>query len=270
MPASIREQRDSILPKIGVAFGAGGIKGAAHVGILKVLEEYQIPIHMVAGSSIGAAIASLYACGYSANNIKELFASVSLDELMKVRPSKMGFMPCHDYEELIRVCTKDANIEDLPMPLRIIAVDLVSWQKIIFSKGNIAKAVRASSAVPGVITPVKYDDMLLADGYLLDNCPGDVLRDLGADVVIGINLLYQGHNEPKNMIETISRSMEIMAYANQKIDADIILNPITKPTTFLNKRMVRECSIMGEKCARKNIDKIITIIKARTVELNKG
>lgn len=268
MPVFTDAGGERILPKIGVAFGGGGIKGAAHVGALKVFEEHQIPIHMVAGTSAGSFIASLYAAGYTANNIHELFCYISLDDLLKVRPGRTGLMPGNKYEELVRVCTENRNIEDLHMPLRIVAVDLISWQKKVFSTGNIARLVRASSSLPGAIMPIKYEDMLLADGYLLDNCPSDIVRQMGADIVIAIDLHHKDHDEPKNMFDIIVRSIEVMAYHNQKMDADIILRPINQSIAFFNKKKSKECYLMGEQCALENIEEIVAVIEKKTRQLN--
>ncbi|MCR4962673.1 MAG: patatin-like phospholipase family protein [Firmicutes bacterium] len=248
-------------PKIGIAFGGGGLKGSAHAGVLKVLDEYGIRPDFVAGTSIGAAIAALYASGYDWKMIRNLFASADLDAIVKVRPSRKGLIPADAYVTLMRNCTRGKKIEEMNIPLRIVAVDLISWQKVVFDHGDTALAVRASSAVPGVFTPVKMDGMLLADGYLLDNCPGDVVREMGADIVIAISLFAPSHDEPKNILDIVNRSLDISAGMNQKIDADIVLRPIERHMNFLDKNAIGACFQMGEDVARQHIDEILEKIK---------
>ncbi|MGI6361806.1 MAG: patatin-like phospholipase family protein [Bacillota bacterium] len=263
------DQRGRIAPLVGIAFGGGGIKAAAHGGVMKVFEEYNIPVDLVAGTSAGAAYASLYAYGYRSQHISELFQGVSPDYLMKVRLRRNGLIDGRRYEKLIRVCTDNGDIEDLSMPLAIVAVDLISAQKVVFTEGNISRAVRASSGVPGVIAPIKYQEMLLADGFLLDNCPDGVLYDMGADLVIAIDLSFEVEVEPQGFHEVIARSMEIMAQNCQQSSADYVLKPMTQHVTFLDKKMFNQCREWGEECARKHIEEIIRLIEAKTVDLNK-
>ena len=245
--------------KIGVAFGGGGLKGTAHVGVLKVFSEYNIPIHMVAGTSIGSAVAALYASGYDWEMMHKIFMNFDIESLLKVRPSRKGLIPADGYVELIRACTKNKRIEDMDLPLKIVAVDLVSRKKILFDRGDTAIAVRASSAIPGVFTPVKMDDMLLVDGYILDNCPGSVVRDMGADVVIAIDLHAPNTSMPKNILEIVNRSMDIAAASYQVVDADLVLSPIDTFVDSLSVEVLQECFDQGEACARKHIDKILEL-----------
>ncbi|MEG1500625.1 MAG: patatin-like phospholipase family protein [Clostridiales bacterium] len=257
-----------IRPKIGLALGGGATKGTAHIGVIQVLEEFGIPIDMISGTSIGSFIAALYACGYDSKKMDLLFREFDMEKLMKVRPSRMGMIPADGYQELISVCTKNARIENAVIPLRIVAVDLVSWQKIIFTEGDMATAVRASSAVPGAITPVKMGDMLLADGYLLDNVPCSVLREMGADIVIGVSLSKPSYSQPKTMIEVMLRSLDIMSFTTQTIDADWILRPIDQEVGFLDMKMMEPCRKMGETTAREGIDTLLDLISMKTEQLN--
>ncbi len=255
-PAQPRKEK-----KIGLALGGGGLKGTAHIGVLKVLAEYDIPIHMVAGTSVGSAIAALYAAGYDWKMMYRLFTEFDIDGLIKVRPSRMGLVPASGYTDLIRACTKNRRIEEMDIPLKIVAVDLVSRKKIVFDRGDTALAVRASSAVPGVFTPVPMGDMLLVDGYVLDNCPGGVVREMGADVVIAVSLHTPDTSTPGNMLEIVNRALDIAAVSYQQIDGDIVLKPITAYKNFLNKEVMGECFALGEECARRQIDDIIKLTK---------
>jgi len=247
--------------KIGVAFGGGGMKGTAHIGVLKVLAEYGVPIHMVAGTSIGSAVAALYASGYDWKMMQRVFLEFDIDSLIKVRPSRMGLIPAPGYTEVVRACTKNRRIEDMDIPLKIVAVDLVSRKKIVFDRGDTALAVRASSAVPGVFTPVQMGEMMLVDGYVLDNCPGGVVRDMGADVVIAVSLHTPDTSKPANMLEIVNRSLDIAAVSYQQIDADLVLRPVTEHRSFLDREALGACLALGEECARRHIEEIIALTK---------
>jgi len=250
-------------PTIGVAFGGGGLKGSAHIGVLQAFEENNIPIDYVAGTSIGSAIAALYASGYDWRKMDILFNEFNLDSLLKVRPSRLGMVPATGYTELIRTCVKGKLIEEMDIPLKIIAVDLVNWNKIIFDKGDAASAVRASSAVPGVFTPVKMGKMLLTDGGVLDNCPTGVVRDMGADIVIGIDLFSPSHNEPKTFIDVIIRALDISSSVRDPLKADIILEPMCEHVGILDKRSIGLCRQMGLVEAREKMNEIKALIEAK-------
>jgi len=252
-------------PKLGIAFGGGGFKGGAHVGVLKVLDEYGIKADMVAGTSIGAAVAALYAGGYSWQMMETLLRQFDLDSLMKVRPSRKGLIPADKYTELIHTCVGGKRIEEMNIPLKIVAVDLISWKKIVFDKGETAMAVRASSAIPGVFTPVKMGNMLLADGYLLDSCPAGVVRDMGADIVIAISLFAPNHSEPQNMVEIINRSIDIATAAVRNIDADWQLNPIPHYLDALNAKIIPQSIQLGEHAAREHIGELLPLLHKKGI-----
>ena len=251
-------------PKIGIAFGGGGFKGSAHVGVLKVLAEYGIKADMVAGTSIGSAVAALYASGYTWQMMEQIFTKFDLESFIKLRPSRQGLIPATGYTELIHTCVKGKRIEDMDIPLKIVAVDLVSWQKVVFDKGETAPAVRASSALPGVFTPVKMGDMLLVDGFILDNCPCGIVREMGADIVIGICLFSPNHSQPQNMVEIINRSLDIATAANLRVDADWKLFPIPHYINSMSTKSLAECMKWGEEAARAKIDDLLQIIAKKT------
>jgi NTE family protein len=220
---------------------------------------------MVAGTSIGSAVAALFASGYTWQMMETLLCQFDLDAMLKVRPSRSGLIPATAYAELIHTCVKGKKIEEMDIPLRIVAVDLVSWKKVVFDKGETALAVRASSAIPGVFTPVKMGDMLLADGYLLDVCPTGVVREMGADIVLAISLFSPNRNAPQNMVEIISRAMDIATAASRHIEADWLLEPIPHYLDGLNSKIVPQCIELGEQAARANIQSLLDLCDARGI-----
>ena len=218
-------------PKVGVVLGGGGAKGAAHIGVLKYLEEIGIPIDYVAGTSMGSIMAGLYAMGYTPDELAKLIANVnwseyignqidrnvmsyemrkrrtttvlnvpfSLESLMhkELNGSLMNELPsayvnnsslinlfnnlCIGYQE-------DMDFNDLPIPFACVATDLVTGDEVVLRSGNVPTAIRASMAIPGVFAPVVIDDMVLVDGGLVNNFPADVLKAMGADIIIGVEI----------------------------------------------------------------------------------
>jgi len=209
-------------PKIGLVLGGGGAKGSAHVGVLKVIEELHIPIDYIAGTSMGAIIGGLYASGMTPDEIgqelinmkwSEVFDDATpradrplqrklddRDYLVKKKPGfrdgkiklPPGIIQGQKFNlELTRLTLPVAgisNFDDLPIPFRAVATDIETGEKIVLSGGHLDRALRASMAVPGAFSPVLIDGRLLVDGGISDNVPINVARDMGADVVIVVDL----------------------------------------------------------------------------------
>ena len=171
--------------KIGLALGSGGAKGFAHIGALKAFEENGIEIDVVAGASIGSIVGAFYSAGYTATDIVELLKRVDFDEI------KTLFMLNMDTSGLFNVIDREIgsmNIEELPKPFRAIATELESGTEHVFDKGSVAKALCASSSMPPFFKPVLIDGVRYVDGAFTNSVPADVVKGLGADYVIGIDL----------------------------------------------------------------------------------
>ena len=171
--------------KIGLALGSGGAKGFAHIGALKAFEENGIEIDIIAGASIGSIVGAFYSAGYSATDIIELLKRVDFDEI------KTLFMLNMDTFGLFNVIDREIgsmNIEELPKPFRAIATELESGEEHVFDKGSVAKALCASSSMPPFFKPVLIDGVRYVDGAYSNSVPADVVKGLGADYVIGIDL----------------------------------------------------------------------------------
>lgn len=248
-------------PKIGIAFGGGGTRAGANIGALEVLEQNNIKIDMVSGTSAGSAAAALCAWGYDSHFIKEIFLNTDLTELIGPKPSMTGLLVPEGYLKIIREHTGDGNIEDAFLPLYIVSADLVSKKQVIFTEGNIARAVHASSAIPGLIKPVKLGDMLLTDGGIINNCPADVLRANGADIVLAINCSCMAPYKPKNHIDVVLRAMDMTGGCDpEKIDADWLINPIEEPLGILDRHAMEKSYIMGKQCAEAHIEELKELI----------
>ncbi|MBM3199663.1 patatin-like phospholipase family protein [Candidatus Woesearchaeota archaeon] len=163
-------------PKIGLAIGGGAAYGLSAIGVLRVLEEYKIPIDIISGTSIGAVIGALYASGMRSFSLEDEVLSTQWRELLDFILPEKGLVSGKKVEEHIRELINNKTFEELDIPLLITAVDIVEGKEVVFYKGDVATAVRASISIPGVFTPVEMDDLILVDGGVLDPIPTGILK----------------------------------------------------------------------------------------------
>lgn len=276
-------------PKIGLALGGGGAKGAAEVGVLKVLEEAGIHVDCIAGASIGAIVGGLYAAGYSAAELDSLFQTQEWFSLLTDRKASLSSEPYKTIDGVtyifgfpvmdknsrgfgvmrggrieqildsmvsVRGCT---DFESLRIPFRCVAADIRTAEEVVISEGLVCKGLRASMAIPGIFKPVPQDDYLLVDGGMLNNLPVDICRQMGADIVIAVDL-NQGDPQPRKqidvsslsglagliglggVIEWVTNRPDIAKYKANLESADIYISPSLPDydtTSFGNKNAAR-------------------------------
>ncbi len=174
--------------RLGLALSGGGGKGAAHLGVLQVLNDLDIPIDLIVGVSAGGAVAVLYAAGYSLNEIQEVFRQSALRRIATPDPTGTGIIGQRRREEMLRRWLGDRTFADLAIPCAVVATDLVSGKLVVIREGPLVPAVLATTALPALFPPVPYGEMLLADGGILNNLPVDVAYELGAQRVIAVDL----------------------------------------------------------------------------------
>ncbi|HRL93505.1 MAG TPA: patatin-like phospholipase family protein [Pseudomonas sp.] len=208
-------------PRICLVLSGGGARGAAHVGVLKVLEEYRVPIHCIAGTSMGSLVGTAYATGTSIEEIEKTLHGISTELLFKEEPPRReqtmrrkrddytilftpevglqdgqvkigkGLVTGVQLETVLRQLSKAKGyhqFDQLPIPFRAVATDLVTGKAVIFSEGELANVMRASMSVPGAVAPAEFNGMLLVDGMLTSNLPVQTAREMGADVIIAVNV----------------------------------------------------------------------------------
>ncbi len=176
---------------VGLVLGSGGAKGLAHISVIEYLLSMNIPLNMIAGSSIGAVVANVYCCG-KLDEFKEDMLSFSQKKMLSyfdITIPRSGLIKGNGFIKLMKkYIPVDANIEDLGTPLAIVATDYLTGQPVIFKSGNILEALRASVSIPGILVPVSYNDTFLLDGGVARPLPIDVVREMGAGIVIAVNL----------------------------------------------------------------------------------
>jgi NTE family protein len=209
-------------PRIGLALSGGGARGAAHIGVLKVLEELRVPIDFVAGTSMGSIVGGLYASGMTPNEIEHALNAMDWKHIFDDQPPRetlpfrrkrdddsylvdakpgfrdgqlhfpLGAIQGQKFDLALRELTLPVSaIQDfdrLPIPFRAVATDIANGQAVVIGKGDLARAMRASMAVPGAFAPTRIDGRLLVDGGISDNLPINVVREMGADIIIAVDI----------------------------------------------------------------------------------
>ncbi|TAM45140.1 MAG: hypothetical protein EPN53_15260 [Acidobacteria bacterium] len=251
-------------PRIGLVLSGGGALGIAHVGVLQALEEMHVPVDVVAGTSMGAIVGGLYAAGYSPAELEQVVATLDWRELLRDRPDRRrlpfrrkvddltyltryelgisdgklrmpgGFISGHRLGVALRVLSlRAAGVTDfdrLPLPFRAVATDLDTGEMVVLAQGDLATALRASMAVPGIFAPVEVGGRLLADGGMVRNLPVDVARAMGADIVIAVDVgePLAAKARPDSITTVIEKTVGMLTRLNVESslrDADIVIRP---------------------------------------------
>ncbi len=264
---------------VGLALGSGAAYGLAHIGVLKVIEEENIPIDVISGSSIGAVIACLWASGKTVQELEEFASQLKekrfIFKMIDLTFPKTGFIRGYKLSKLLREYLGKKTFYDIKIPLKILACNVKSKQTVTIDSGSLVDAVMASCAMPGIFKPVRYKDELLLDGGVLNPLPTEILVKTGAKKIIAVNVIpsredilkaYQETKRRKskdvletNILDYIFSSIEMMEYELARIEAqqaDIILHPDIRGLNWLEFHRVGEFIKRGEEEIRRNLGRI--------------
>ena len=254
-------------PRIGLVLGGGGARGAAHIGVLKELERLRIPVDAIAGTSMGAIVGGLYATGVNAEELEQLVSLLDWSAALSDTPARedLSFRRKQDEREfpinfelgirgtefllpkgviqgqkldlLLRELTVHAshvtNFDELPIPFRAIASDIVAGEAVVIRGGDLTRAIRASMSVPGVFAPARVDGKLLVDGGLTGNLPVDVMQGMGVDIIIAVDVEFPLYNSDElGSVLAISEQMltilirkETLRQVDRLADVDVLIRP---------------------------------------------
>ena len=279
--------------RIGLALGGGGARGLTHIGVLKVLEKEEIPIDLIAGTSIGALVGGAYASGINQDELQKKvdeylnsteFRSSAIKAFETAHAKgevgltqriqtylrnhfyliqamfKPGILSNEDFQTTIDYFIPDIQIEETRIPFRAVATDLVSGEQITFSEGSLRQAVMASCAVPGAIAPLKEGERLLSDGGIICRVPSPVARHEGADIVIAV-VVDRGisSEELRTVVDVYLRVSEIMGERLKQYDladADVVIRPEVGDLHWSSFSQAMNLIDEGEKAAREKLDDI--------------
>ncbi len=295
-------------PKIGLALGSGGLGGAAHIGVLKVLAEAGLPIHAVTGTSVGAVVGGLYACGWSPEDMRRQLTSLTVEDLYDEpvnsravvrrglsylfrligRRQKAGPLLAFTRGDRIaghlRAWTGGRTFADLPVPLAVVAADLATGQRVIFTSPAASRrmrrehpdavvlddvpvwlALRASMSIPGVFEPAEVEGRPLADGGLVDPVPDGLVASLGATVTVAVSLEgFAGDSGPiKDLPHLLSRAVDVMSLtiADLRACADLTIRPGTGDVGLLELERLPDCIRAGEEAARRALPHLQRLLR---------
>lgn len=298
LAADVSQTDGASRPKIGLALSGGGAKGAAHVGVLKYLESHNIPVDYIAGTSMGAYVGGLYAMGISPHEIDRMLSTYDWGQgynddvdraLLSVREKHRqdnfqlqtqigfndkqieipsGYVQGQGMAKLLRLSTRSlppvADFDDLPIPYRAVATDIETMQPVILDHGDLAKVMQASMSIPGVLVPVEIEGKMLVDGGMVNNLPVSVLKEMGADIIIAVDIGSQLStldqlssafailDQLSNHMTRTSADREIATLTEQ----DILLMPDINGIGVADFDRMPEAVLRGEKAA---VDKAVQL-----------
>ncbi|HZQ70886.1 MAG TPA: patatin-like phospholipase family protein [Terriglobales bacterium] len=218
-------------PRIGLALGGGFARGIAHIGVLKVLEEENVPIGFVAGTSVGALIGAAYCSGHSPADLERLAMRVRFKDFARWTLSRFGFASNQRMIGFLNSTLKVRSFEELRIPLAVTATDFSTGEGVVFHSGPLVEPVRASCSYPGMFQPVKIRNRYLVDGMLAHAVPSIPLREMGAERVISVHLKGRwnnGEGGPRHLFEVIGQCFAIAQELNcepWKKASDLIIEP---------------------------------------------
>lgn len=264
-------------PKVGLVLSGGGARGLTHIGVLKVLHEMRVPIDYIAGTSMGAIVAGLYASGMTPHEMQRALGAVSWPTLLSDSPPRddvafrrkeelsqfpvgfeMGFDTDGEVQwfkgalsganlelflhELTRRVDGIDDFDKLPIPYRAVATNMVTGKEVIFAHGRLYQAMRASMSVPGMFAPVEIEGRILGDGGLVNNLPVDVVRAMGADVVIAVNIgtPLMSRDQLQSVVGFASQMINILTEQNVRTQlaslrpGDVLISPELGNLTFID------------------------------------
>ncbi len=304
-PACYYPHKIVYTPRIGLALSGGGARGFAQIGVLQALEENNIPIDAIVGTSMGSIVGGLYAVGYSATQLEEIAKSIQWNEIMSDRPPRTSLfmgqkeeggramiqMRFKDFklalpqaitpgQKLTAILTSLTLRADQPIsyefdqfriPFRAVACDLISGQKVVISHGNLAEAMKASSAVPLLLSPVIRDSMWLVDGGLINNIPVDEVKELDVDLVIAVDTVSKlrprdGLAAPWEIADQVTSIMQREKNAAQRQKADVLIQvPLDdyKSDSFDN---IGEMIQLGKRAAQDHVETIKHFLRSQTAD----
>lgn len=280
-------------PTVGLVLSGGGARGFAHIGVLKVLEANHIPVDYVGGASMGALIGSLYAMGRTPDEIETLIGSLDWDKLLQTSPSldNLSFRRKEDRRNIpapitLRGKANDLklpnalnpgheigllfdretltysnvnNFDDLPIPFRAVGTDMVKGESVTLKGGSLSRVLRATMSIPGIFAPVEIDGKILSDGGLVNNIPTDVVKAMGADILIVVNIETQlaSRESLDSLLGVLSQTINISSLDNSRRSlrqANVIIAPELGTNTIGSFTNYKEIIALGYQGAEQRID----------------
>jgi NTE family protein len=246
---------------VGVALGGGGARGIAHLAVLKVLHENDIPIDFVAGSSVGALIGAIYCSGTPFEEVEEVMKEIRWKDLGGLSLRLKGLQTNHRMDSFLRRLMVETQFEKLKTPLWVVATDLMAAKPVVINTGDVPLAVRASTAIPGIYAPVEVDGRDLVDGALITHVPVRACREMGADVVIAVDVraepkLTERPNNIYSIMLQVYAIMQTQMGLGQLREANVVVRPDLHGIAWDKLERGRDIMLAGKKSAMAMLDDV--------------
>jgi len=251
-------------PRVGLALAGGFARGIAHLGVLRVLREAEIPIDCVAGTSVGALIAVGYCAGASLEAMADVGAATSFTDFGRWTPSWLGLATNQRMEKYLARYTPVKTFEELKTPLAIATTDINAGVSVYYSHGAIAPPLRASCAYPGLFVPIQFEGRTLVDGFLTAPVPVEGTLLLGADVVIAVYLEAGTVEQPRTFTDVLSRAFNIVQRHSDlswRTQSDVVIEPDVKTFVWDDFSKTPEMVAAGEAAALAALPQIRALLR---------
>ncbi|MFN2135775.1 MAG: patatin-like phospholipase family protein [Candidatus Promineifilaceae bacterium] len=225
--------------RVGIALGGGVARGLTHIGVLATLEEEDIPIDCVAGTSMGALVGAAYCAGLEVAQLLDIAAETGWLKIVTPAWPHQGLISFRKMESWLKDQLGEVDIRDLAIPFAAMATDIETGKAVMLSEGPLARAVRASCSVPGLVEPVAMNGLLLCDGGVSDNVPNDAARALGADFVIGVDVFAPAYRSYLGPFGVTLAALEVLVEnaggGSQRADCTIVPDLVGQSYVRLSK-----------------------------------
>ncbi|EEH69959.1 MULTISPECIES: patatin-like phospholipase family protein [Acinetobacter] len=263
--AQIKQQKR---PVVALVLGSGGARGYAHIGVIEVLEQHGIRPDLIVGTSAGSIVGSIYASGKSAAELREIALKLKANDVRDVSVSLKGFFDGKKVEDYVNEQVQNTPLQRLKIPMYVVATELKEGTKTVFNYGNTGQAVRASASIPSMFVPIKIGHNEYVDGGLVSPVPVQVARDLGADIVIAVDILAQPvHTETTNVWGLFNQNINIMQgrLAEEELKyADIVIQPDLREKVHIFDVKGREMTMQaGVEAAQNKLSDIQLAIQTK-------
>lgn len=218
------------LPPLGIALSGGTAKSVTHVGVIKAIVEAGVPVSYIAGTSGGSMVAAMFASGMPISTLETIATTMSWRKLVSIKLSRLGFISSARIEEFMKETIGDIDFAELALPCAVVATNLVTGEKRVFTEGQVARAVRASCSIPQIYLPVEIDEEYYVDGGLAEYLPAETLQEMGCNFVVGSSLAPVDHayHRPHHILHLVVQITGLMARKNL-VDSikcvDVIIHP---------------------------------------------
>ncbi|MFC3149919.1 patatin-like phospholipase family protein [Litoribrevibacter euphylliae] len=265
------QPNNNAVPRIGIAFGGGGVRGFIHLGVIKALEEEGINASVVTGTSAGSIAAAFYASGKSYQDMIDAVNNLSAWGIADVRISNQGILQGEALADWVNEQLDSPQIESLPKQLGIAVTDLTDRQEKLISKGNVGKAVQVSSSIPGAFIPVEIDGNLYVDGGVLSVVPVNFARSMGADIVIAVDVYcgsnYKDISTASRLLYSAFRIQSCRIAESEMANADLLIQPDFEPSNFASFDSRDEAIEIGYQAAKGQLKALRSLLEKRAHHL---